>query len=119
VVSCDETKWYFFTRPLDCIFTSRDMIYQISLDGSLIYVLAVDGPQPHDVNIQFDKKKEWQSWSFDYVDYKLDESYTFSKYALEAGTCLDDLQDVQTLEFTEPTGWLDFLRWKMKRSRPI
>lgn len=40
------------------------------------------------------------------LDYKLDESYTPSRVAVRAGTTLNDLRELQTLELEEPVGWV-------------
>ncbi|EDW32028.1 GL10659 [Drosophila persimilis] len=64
-----------------------------------------DGQLPHLVNIQFHKRTNI-SQIYIYTDYKLDESYTPSRISIRSGTNFNDLQELQVLDLTEPTGWV-------------
>ncbi|XP_017078361.1 anaphase-promoting complex subunit 10 [Drosophila eugracilis] len=64
-----------------------------------------DGQLPHLVNIQFHKRTNI-SQIFIYTDYKLDESYTPSRISIRSGTNFNDLQELQVMDLTEPTGWV-------------
>ncbi|CAG8474703.1 6119_t:CDS:2 [Ambispora gerdemannii] len=81
-----------------------------------------DGTQPHLINIQFPKKVYVTQISL-YVDYKNDESYTPNKITIKAGTTFSDLQDLRTVELSEPSNWVDIqLSGDLllsRRSRPV
>lgn len=62
-----------------------------------------DGQLPHLVNIQFHRKTSI-SQIYIYTDYKLDESYTPSRISIRAGSHFNDLQELQIVDLTEPTG---------------
>lgn len=64
-----------------------------------------DGPQPHLVNIQFRRKTTIEFVSI-YADYKLDESYTPNRISVRAGNHFHDLQEVELMELSEPSGWV-------------
>lgn len=64
-----------------------------------------DGQLPHLVNIQFKRKTTICDICI-YTDYKLDESYTPSRISIRAGTNFNDLQEVEVMDFKEPTGWV-------------
>ncbi|PSC73240.1 Anaphase-promoting complex subunit 10 [Micractinium conductrix] len=64
-----------------------------------------DGAQPHLVNVQF-QKKVYLSEVAIYADYKLDESYTPTKISVRVGNTFADLREIQTVELTEPQGWV-------------
>jgi len=64
-----------------------------------------DGQLPHLVNIQFHKRTNI-SQIYIYTDYKLDESYTPSRISIRSGTNFNDLQELQVMDLTEPTGWV-------------
>jgi len=64
-----------------------------------------DGPQPHLVNIQFRRKTTIQD-VFVYADYKADESYTPKRISIRAGTHFNDLQEIEMVDMTEPSGWI-------------
>uniref|UniRef100_T1JJR3 Anaphase-promoting complex subunit 10 n=1 Tax=Strigamia maritima TaxID=126957 RepID=T1JJR3_STRMM len=64
-----------------------------------------DGPQPHLVNIQFRKKTTIQNVCI-YADYKSDESYTPNRISVRTGSHFNDLQEVEVLDFNEPSGWV-------------
>ncbi|XP_066288119.1 anaphase-promoting complex subunit 10-like isoform X1 [Branchiostoma lanceolatum] len=74
-------------------------------DGSLDTYWQSDGPQPHLVNIQFRKKTAVKSLCL-YADYKSDESYTPNRISIRTGTHFHDLQEVEQVELSEPTGWV-------------
>ena len=64
--------------------------------------MAIDGGQPHRINIQFHKKMSISQIWF-YLDYKLD-GYT-PKICIRHGTTFHDLQDLHLLEVGEdPSG---------------
>lgn len=64
-----------------------------------------DGQLPHLVNIQFPRKTNI-SFIFIYTDYKLDESYTPSRISIRSGTHFNDLQELEVIDLSEPTGWV-------------
>ncbi|XP_037568654.2 anaphase-promoting complex subunit 10 isoform X2 [Dermacentor silvarum] len=64
-----------------------------------------DGPQPHLVNIQFRRKTTIQGICI-YADYKLDESYTPNRISVRVGSSFHDLQELEAVDLTEPTGWV-------------
>ncbi|KAI1719124.1 anaphase-promoting complex, subunit 10 (APC10) domain-containing protein [Ditylenchus destructor] len=63
-----------------------------------------DGPQPHSVTIEFQRKTDI-SFLMMYLDYKADESYTPCKIQVQIGSSILDLEDPVTLSFNEPVGW--------------
>lgn len=62
-----------------------------------------DGQLPHLVNIQFQRKTAVNQ-IYIYTDYKLDESYTPSRISVRSGTHFNDLQEVEIIDLSEPTG---------------
>ncbi|XP_028968472.1 anaphase-promoting complex subunit 10 [Galendromus occidentalis] len=64
-----------------------------------------DGPQPHLVNIQFRHKTLVDSVAI-YTDFKLDESYTPNRISVRVGSHFHDLQELDVIELTEPSGWV-------------
>lgn len=76
-----------------------------------------DGQLPHLVNIQFQRKTNL-SQIYIYTDYKLDESYTPSRISIRSGTHFNDLQELEIVELSEPTGWV-VVPIKDGRGRPI
>lgn len=75
-------------------------------DGDAESYWQSDGVQPHVVNIQFLKRSDVVSLRL-YVDFKKDESYTPKKISVRSGTTFHDLQDIQTYDMEEPSGWFD------------
>ena len=57
-------------------------------DGSLDTYWQSDGPQPHVINIHFQRKTTVVGICL-YVDYKADESYTPNRYAYFNTSLLD------------------------------
>jgi len=82
-------------------------------DGCLDTYWQSDGPQPHLVNIQFQRKTCVVAVCI-YADYKLDESYTPNRISVRSGTHFHDLQEVDAMELNEPTGWV-----KLKTRDPV
>ncbi|KAJ8676502.1 hypothetical protein QAD02_012289 [Eretmocerus hayati] len=76
-----------------------------------------DGQLPHLVNIQFRRKTTVRDICI-YTDYKLDESYTPSRISVRAGTNFNDLQEVEVMDLTEPSGWV-IIPIKDDKERPI
>ncbi|XP_070540061.1 anaphase-promoting complex subunit 10-like [Ptychodera flava] len=74
-------------------------------DGSLETYWQSDGTQPHLVNIQFRRKTTVDRICI-YADYKSDESYTPNKISVRVGNHFHDLQEIEVLELTEPSGWV-------------
>eukprot|EP00439_Symbiodinium_sp_Y106_P049281 s2345_g6.t1 len=74
-------------------------------DGSTDTFWQSDGPQPHLINIQFQRKVKVSEICF-YVCFKIDESYTPSRISVRIGTAHHDLQEVQVVELKEPDGWI-------------
>jgi len=66
-----------------------------------------DGPQPHYMNIQFQKIMNISEVKL-YVSYKEDESYTPSTISLRIGTGLHDLKEIEFMELVKPEGWISF-----------
>eukprot|EP01135_Chromosphaera_perkinsii_P001233 Nk52_evm6s163 gene=Nk52_evmTU6s163 len=64
-----------------------------------------DGPQPHLVNIHFNKRTTIKEICI-YTDFKQDESYTPSKLAIRVGANFHDLQEIEVCELEQPQGWL-------------
>jgi len=64
-----------------------------------------DGPQPHLVNIQFQRKVKVSELRL-YTSFKVDESYTPSCISVRIGTAHHDLQEVQVVDLKEPDGWI-------------
>lgn len=64
-----------------------------------------DGQLPHLVNIQFQRKTTINK-IYIYTDYKLDESYTPSRISIRSGTHFNDLNEIELIDLSEPTGWV-------------
>lgn len=62
-----------------------------------------DGQLPHLVNIQFQRKTAINQ-IYIYTDYKLDESYTPNRISIRSGTHFNDLQEIDIVDLTEPSG---------------
>ena len=73
------------------------------LDNRLDTYWQSDGLLPHLINLEF-MQKTLISDIYLYTDYKLDESYTPSRVSVRAGTYANDLQEVEALVLTEPSG---------------
>jgi len=86
-------------------------------DQSLENYWQSDGQLPHLVNIQFRRKMTVRDICI-YTDFRLDESYTPSKISVRCGTHFNDLQEVEVVEVTEPSGWVQIFL-KDIRDRPI
>eukprot|EP00929_Paragymnodinium_shiwhaense_P113367 TRINITY_DN81647_c0_g1_i1.p1 TRINITY_DN81647_c0_g1~~TRINITY_DN81647_c0_g1_i1.p1 ORF type:complete len:197 (-),score=27.41 TRINITY_DN81647_c0_g1_i1:139-729(-) len=79
-------------------------VEQLRDDNSDTYWQS-DGPQPHLINIQFQRKVRVSELKL-YTSYKIDESYTPSCISVRIGTAHHDLQEVQIVELKEPDGWI-------------
>lgn len=75
-------------------------------DGSTESFWQSDGPQPHLINIQFQRKVKVSEICI-FVCFKVDESYTPSRISIRIGTAHHDLQEIQQLELKEPDGWIN------------
>ncbi|KAH7621699.1 hypothetical protein Ndes2526B_g02513 [Nannochloris sp. 'desiccata'] len=64
-----------------------------------------DGAQPHIVTLEFQKLVTLSGLAL-YIDYKLDESYTPQKISIRAGTRINDMKEVKSVELIEPHGWV-------------
>lgn len=53
-----------------------------------------------------------------YTDYKLDESYTPSRISIRVGTHFSDLQEIEVVVLSEPSGWVH-IPVKDIREKPI
>lgn len=76
-----------------------------------------DGQLPHLVNIQFQRKTTINQ-IYIYTDYKLDESYTPSRISIRSGTHFNDLNEIEVIDLSEPTGWV-VVPVKDVRDKPI
>ncbi|PWW74052.1 anaphase-promoting complex, subunit 10 [Tuber magnatum] len=65
-----------------------------------------DGPQPHTINIHFAKRVFVNKIRM-YLDFENDESYTPTRMSVLSGTGYHDLQEVTTMNFEQPSGWID------------
>ncbi|KAI8614904.1 anaphase promoting complex subunit 10-like protein [Chytriomyces sp. MP71] len=74
-------------------------------DNSVDTYWQSDGPQPHFINIQFNKKTQLQLLRI-YLDYRQDESYCPSKISVRAGSTMQDVQELHRLDLDEPSGWI-------------
>lgn len=77
-----------------------------------------DGQLPHLVNIQFQRKTTINQ-IYIYTDYKLDESYTPSRISIRSGTHFNDLQEVEIIDLSEPTGWVNIPIKDIRDNNPI
>ncbi|KAI1304074.1 Anaphase-promoting complex subunit 10 [Mortierella claussenii] len=75
-------------------------------DNNLETYWQSDGPQPHLINMQFEKKTPIQQVSF-YYDFKQDESYTPQRISIRGGTAYHDLQELVNVEVEPITGWVN------------
>ncbi|KAG0324034.1 Anaphase-promoting complex subunit 10 [Dissophora globulifera] len=73
-------------------------------DNNLDTYWQSDGPQPHLVNMNFEKKTSVQQVSI-YYDLKQDESYTPLRISIRAGTAYHDLKELVNMEVEGITGW--------------
>jgi len=64
-----------------------------------------EGPQPHNINIQFPRRMAIGQISL-FLDIGLDDSYTPQKISVRAGSYHGDLQEVKLLELDNPRGWV-------------
>lgn len=64
-----------------------------------------DGPSPHVVNMQFEKRTSIRQVSF-FRD-KQDESYTPLRVSIRGGTNHQDLKELYSLDVEEATGWVN------------
>ncbi|WAQ98217.1 APC10-like protein [Mya arenaria] len=83
---------------------SRYGVEQLREDSSETYWQS-DGPQPHLVNIQFQRKTTIQDVCI-YTDFKADESYTPNRISIRAGSHFNDLAEIEQIELGEPIGWV-------------
>ncbi|KAG0217178.1 Anaphase-promoting complex subunit 10 [Mortierella sp. GBA43] len=75
-------------------------------DDNLDTYWQSDGPQPHLVNMQFEKKTSIQQLSF-YFDFKQDESYTPLRISIRGGTSFHNLKELMNSELEGITGWVN------------
>jgi len=73
-------------------------------DGSTDTFWQSDGPQPHLINVQFQKKVRLSELRL-CTNFKTDESYTPSCLSVRIGTSHHDLQEIQVVDLKEPGGW--------------
>mmetsp|Transcript_41347 Transcript_41347/g.95165 ORF Transcript_41347/g.95165 Transcript_41347/m.95165 type:complete len:193 (-) Transcript_41347:8-586(-) len=74
-------------------------------DGNTETFWQSDGPQPHLINIQFQRKVKVSELKL-YTSFKFDESYTPSCISVRIGTGYHDLQEIQVVDLREPDGWI-------------
>ncbi|EFO90756.1 hypothetical protein GCK72_000814 [Caenorhabditis remanei] len=75
-----------------------------------------DGPQPHTIHLEFQKKTDVAMMMF-YLDFKNDESYTPSKIQVKMGSSHQDIFFRTTQSFNEPQGWT-YIDLRDKNKRP-
>lgn len=73
-------------------------------DASLESYWQSDGPQPHYINIHFDRLVGFTYLSI-YLNFQLDESYTPNAIRILSGMGYHTLLEIQSIEFLEPVGW--------------
>ena len=73
-------------------------------DNNLQTYWQSDGPQPHLINVQFQRRTAVKFVSL-YMDYKSDESYTPNKLSIRVGNDHHSLRQIELLELDEPSGW--------------
>ena len=76
------------------------------LDNDLTTYWQSDGPQPHLINVQFQKRTAVSYISI-YTEFKQDESYTPNKISIRVGNDPHDLKQMELLELEEPSGWIN------------
>ncbi|EFA75026.1 anaphase promoting complex subunit 10 [Heterostelium album PN500] len=76
------------------------------LDENLSTYWQSDAPQPHTINIQFNRRYEIESLLL-YTDFKEDESYTPSKISIKIGSTFHDLEEIINTDLEEPNGWIN------------
>lgn len=64
-----------------------------------------DGPIPHVVNIQFQKKTKVSDIAI-HLDIKTDESYTPEIISVLGGIHMQDLKEICEINLKEPVGWV-------------
>ncbi|CAK0870526.1 unnamed protein product [Prorocentrum cordatum] len=74
-------------------------------DGNTETFWQSDGPQPHLINIQFQRKLRVSELRI-FTNHKVDESYTPSCISVRIGTAHHDLQEIQVIDLREPDGWI-------------
>ncbi|CAB3396741.1 unnamed protein product [Caenorhabditis bovis] len=74
------------------------------LDDNVEKYWQSDGPQPHVITIEFQKKTDI-CFIMMYLDFKNDESYTPCRVVVKAGHSPQDWFYVQSQNFAEPQGW--------------
>lgn len=86
-------------------------------DNSMDTYWQSDGQLPHLINIQFPRKTT-VSQIYIFSDFKLDESYTPAKISIRIGTHFNDLNEIEVIDLSEPTGWTA-IPIKNIRDKPI
>lgn len=92
-------------------------------------MFSSEGNQPHSITLEFPKRVAIQASPssslapFRFLtgggphvsqkiavclSHKKDDSYTPERMGIRAGTSLRDLQDVRTVRFDKPEGWIEF-----------
>jgi anaphase-promoting complex subunit 10 len=64
-----------------------------------------DGPIPHTINVQFQKKTRVSHVAI-YLDSKTDESYTPQTICFRGGIVPQFLQEIKTVTLSNPQGWI-------------
>ncbi|KXS13001.1 galactose-binding like protein [Gonapodya prolifera JEL478] len=75
-------------------------------DGNLETFWQSDGPLPHYLTLRFPTLAFISHISL-FLDFKNDESYTPSRFAVFAGYTAGDLEEVRAVEVDEPCGWVE------------
>lgn len=65
-----------------------------------------DGPQPHQINIEFKKRTKVTKIEL-FLDHEQDESYTPKRICTRVGYSPNSLHIVDTIEFVDPKGWVE------------
>ncbi|KAI8892105.1 anaphase-promoting complex, subunit 10/DOC domain-containing protein [Globomyces pollinis-pini] len=76
------------------------------IDPDLERYWQSDGPQPHYINFEFNKRIKLSTISI-YVNAKQDESYCPKVIQIKAGTSLENLQHVKKVDLSDLSGWVE------------
>ena len=75
------------------------------LDPSIDTFYQSDGPQPHQIDIEFKRRTQVSRIEL-YLDYLQDESYTPKRIVTKVGASPQSLHLVEMIDVVEPRGWI-------------